>query len=113
MCETSDGGAVPLPTVKTIRLAHLRAGQRIRADVHFTVGTCRDHARFMRVAAVGMRPTPGVEGDHFTITFDTLFDDDAEACVAEALQSLRARVRRAKALVDEYVALRSSGKGEL
>ena len=93
----SDNGA-PVPIESDICIANLRSGQSIKLDIHFTVGTCKQHARFMRTASVGMRPAQN-PGEHI-ISFDTLMEgDDATKCIEEALKSLRTRLEHAKTVI--------------
>lgn len=81
----------------SIELARCRAGQTLALDVHFRRGTGREHARFTRVAAVGMAPVD----DLHELRFEPLYDDDGHACVHEALAALQARIDRVRAQLSE------------
>lgn len=74
----------------TIELARCRAGQSLDLDVHFRRGTGREHARFTRVAAVGMAPVD--DDDLHELRFDPLYDDAGHACLHEALAALQRRI---------------------
>lgn len=97
--DQSLGAPIPGDEYSDTLIAPLRSGQTLKLEVRFAVGTGREHARFVRVAAVGMRPGPAK--DEHTISFDTVLPgDDARACLTEALDHLRARLERVREMVE-------------
>lgn len=68
-------------------------GQTIDVDITFREDTAATHSRFSRTVAVGMR---SLALDKHEISFETLIDDDHDACMRDAMESLHERLRRAR-----------------
>ena len=105
---TEDG---PLPHCGRLLIMHMEQDQEIDLCIFFTVDAASTHARFMRTAAVGMRPTSmGTR-----VQFDALFgDEDAVRCIAEAIQHIRKRLDAAERIVvgtENQPAIPSRSKG--
>lgn len=74
-------------------------GQELSCELKFAKRTGTDHARFARAVAVGMRP--GTKDGEHVLSFETLFGDDHDECLRLALDALEARVRAARAVLDD------------
>lgn len=90
-------GDGPRPHCGRLLLVHMEPDQEIDISIFFCVDVASTHARFMRTAAVGMRPVPS--GGH-VVQFDTLLgNEDAQGCVYEAIQHIRNRLDAAEQVV--------------
>jgi len=74
-------------------VALLETDQELSLSVEFGSGTGHDHARFCRVAGVGMRPLD--DGTHHELSFETLHPGDSPRALARAAcAAVRAELQR-------------------
>jgi DNA-directed RNA polymerase alpha subunit len=85
-------GAAPEPIHKNMLIMPLGSDQEIDMTIHFARGTGALHAQYSKTVAVGMMSH---ENETHELSFETIFGD-SEACMAEAIDSLEARLREAR-----------------